>query len=109
MRAAEARGETGGLEKRGAPCKGLTGLGNKARSLFSVTSSAKVPEDVAAMRMGKCRACPHVTVARGLHWCECCGCPKWQMGSVGSALEYKTTKAGFECYRPDPAFGRWTE
>lgn len=93
-------------EKIGQPCaKKPRSLVRKALSATRVLASAKVPESVYKERMAACCECPHVTVARGHHWCNCCGCVQWHVGSVGSSLEYKNWKAAWRCERPEPAFG----
>lgn len=96
------------IERAGRPCpKRGDGLFKKARELSRVLASGNVPDEVFKERMTACRECPYATVAKGHHWCGCCGCPKWQVGSVGSSLEYKNRKAAWLCARPEPAFGPW--
>ncbi len=110
---AESRVETG-VTKHALPCAGqnkgwIARTRSKALSLAIVVASGTVSESVSAERLRRCGACPHCTVANGKHYCGCCGCPKWNLGRVDSALEYKCTKAGWECPREGPAFGSWTE
>lgn len=93
----------------GAPCEQQNGSWIKmGLSLVTVMRSGDVPVEVREMRLAACVVCPHVTEANKRHYCECCRCPKWSLGRVGSDLEFKTTKAGWACPRTDPAYGQWS-
>jgi len=101
------------VTKIAAPCTTqnagwIAAVASKALSLAIVVSSIKVPEYVGAERLRRCGLCPHSTVRGRKHYCGCCGCPKWNVGRVDSALEYKDTKAGWFCPRTEPAFGQWS-
>ena len=101
------------VTKQGSPCEEnndgwLTAKAKQAFSLAIVISSPAVPEDVRAERMASCASCEHCTERDGKHYCECCGCPRWNVGTVGSDLEYKTGKAAWMCPRVAPAYGPWS-
>lgn len=85
----------------------LTAVAAKALEMAKVLASADVPKAVRAMRDAACAACPHSTLARGHTWCECCSCPKWNLGPVNSSTGFKNKKAEWMCPRPEPAFGVW--
>ena len=92
----------------GDPCTkrtGFPGLAGKAASLIKTVMSRAVDDAVFQERMSLCCECPHVTRARGKHYCECCTCPHWSLGSVGSELEFKNTRRAWACPREQPAFG----
>ena len=96
------------------PCAGqnqgwIAKTRSKVLSLAIVVASESAPDAVANERTRRCGECPHCTVAKGKHYCGCCGCPAWNIGKVDSALEYKNGKAGWCCPRLEPAFGPWTE
>jgi len=101
------------VTKQGTPCKEnndgwLAAKAKQALTLALVILSPAVPDYVGASRMGGCIACEHCTERDGKHYCECCGCPRWNMGDIGSDLEYKTTKAAWMCPKKNPAFGPWS-
>jgi len=79
--------------------KGITAL--------RVIESADVPDAIRTARDLACTNCPYRYIVRGKNYCGCCGCPEWNLGSVGSDLGYKNKKAAWECPRPVPAFGPW--
>lgn len=99
--------------KLGAPCpgqnEGWKGAIQKGLSVSLVVLSAKIPEAAAAKRLSKCLVCAYCSKRGGKHYCGCCRCPVWNFGPVGSDLEYKVTKAAWQCPRPDPAFGPWID
>ena len=90
------------------PCPSGIGLVRKAAGLALVVISPTVQEHISQERLRRCEQCDYVKVVGGKHYCGCCGCPMWQIGNVGSALEYKTTKAAWECPLNPPVYGKWT-
>lgn len=103
---------TGVPVKHGTPCETqnegwVLAKTKKALSIALVLASPRVPDDVCQSRMAACRTCEHCTQVGERHLCECCGCPAWNFGHVGSYLEYKNTKAAWMCPRAQPAFGAW--
>ena len=75
--------------------------------MVKVLASPRVGDATYEKRMAECRACPHVTVVNKLHYCQCCGCPKWSGIGEGSDLEHKNRHAAHQCPRDPPAFGAW--
>lgn len=72
-----------------------------AKQAARVLTSAIVPEDVSRARMAICHQCPHSTRYNGRYYCECCGCPKYNL----SSLESKNTRAAHQCPAIPPKFG----
>jgi len=94
------------ITKRGQRCPSQNpGWSKLVVSVAKVVASGKVPGAVYEMRMGKCHVCPYCTIMNGRHYCGCCNCPMWNVGKIGSHLEYKNAKPAWACPRPDPAFG----
>ena len=101
--------------KKGLPCKThnpgwgawVREIAGKGISVMRVMTSGDVPETIRMERMASCLTCPHCTTANDLHWCECCGCPKWNWGGISASLEYKNRKQAWRCPRPSPAFNEY--
>ena len=97
-------------ERIAEPCPGRApGWVEKVKSLAVVVASRDVPISIKEERLAKCDACRFATIMNGLHYCGCCDCPKWNLGGVSSALEYKCGKAGWGCPAPEPAFDAYVE
>lgn len=85
-----------------SPCRPVEGWIRKAVQAAQVIASPTLPPEVSLPLLAVCKT--HVgdccSIGKdGRHYCRCCGCGEWHAGSVGSSLEYKTTKAAHECPR----------